>query len=104
MSYYIFLFFYSHLIVIYFRIFNLNLSILYFYKLPYLLYIPVMALLCCSLCVFCDVLIVELGLWVCEESWLAIEGSLTHHPSSQGWVPGVLVFVVYCVVSCDIVM
>ena len=74
-------------------------------KLPYLFYIPVMALLCRSLCVFCDVIIVvELGLWVCGESWLAIKDCLTHCPSSQGWAPGVLLFVVHCVVSCGIVM
>ena len=27
------------------------------------------------------------GTWVCGESWLAIKDSLTHRPSSQGWVP-----------------
>ena len=73
-------------------------------KLPYLFYIPVVALLYHSLCVFCDVIIVELGLWVCGESWLVIKDCLTHRPSSQGWAPGVLLFVVHCVVSCGIVM
>ena len=52
-----------------------------------------MAPLCSCLCVFCDVLIVELGLWVCGESWLAIKDCLTHCPSSQSWAPGVLLFV-----------
>ena len=51
----------------------------------------------------CDVLIVELGLWVCGKSWLDIKDSLTHRPSSQGWAPGVLLFVLCRVtLSCDV--
>ena len=42
--------------------------------------------LCVCVCVF----FFEFGHWVCGESWLAIKDSLTHHPSSQGWAPGVL--------------
>ena len=29
---------------------------------------------------------------MCGESWHAMKDSLTHHPSSQGWAPGVLPF------------
>ena len=47
--------------------------------------------------------------WVYGESWLAIKDSLTHHPSSQGWAPGVLLphcvvlsYVCVCVILvCD---
>ena len=28
---------------------------------------------------------------MCGESWHAMKDSLTHHPSSQGWAPGVFV-------------
>ena len=31
---------------------------------------------------------------MCGESWHAMKDSLTHHPSSQGWAPGVLFFFV----------
>ena len=43
-------------------------------------------------CVFIYYLlsVVRFGHWVCGESWHAIKDSLTHHPSSQGWAPGVL--------------
>ena len=41
--------------------------------------------------------VVRFGHWVCGESWHAIKGSLTHHPSSQGWAPGVLPL---CVCIC----
>ena len=33
---------------------------------------------------------------MCGESWHAIKDSLTHHPSSQGWAPGVLPTVYMC--------
>ena len=42
--------------------------------------------------------VVRFGHWVCGESWHAIKDSLTHHPSSQGWAPGVLPF--YVQVCC----
>ena len=31
---------------------------------------------------------------MCGESWHAMKDSLTHRPSSQGWAPGVLPFLV----------
>ena len=39
---------------------------------------------------------------MCEESWHAIKGSLTHRPSSQGWAPGVLPLCV-CMCMCECV-
>ena len=35
---------------------------------------------------------------MCGESWHAMKDSLTHHPSSQGWAPGVLPFLYKCFV------
>ena len=42
---------------------------------------------------------VKFGYWVCGESWHAMKDSLTHHPSSKGWAPGVQTFFVQ-VVCC----
>ena len=44
--------------------------------------------------------VVRFGHWVCGESWHAIKGSLTHRPSSLGWVPGVLPLSVCVYVLC----
>ena len=40
--------------------------------------------------IVCLLSVVRFGHWVCGKSWHAIKDSLTHHPSSQGWAPGVL--------------
>ena len=43
------------------------------------------------------------GTWVYGESWLAIKDSLTHRPSSQGWVPECPLgsfYVYFVLVSC----
>ena len=55
------------------------------------------------LSILCLILIcyLEHGHWVCGESWLAIKDSLTHHPSSQGWAPRVLLL--FCCVLCFVV-
>ena len=39
---------------------------------------------------------------MCGESWHAMKDSLTHHPSSQGWAPGVQTFFVqvFCCLLC----
>ena len=71
---------------------------------------PILLLfVCCMLCVICYL---EHGHLVCGESWLAVKDSLTHHPSSQGWAPRVLLLcccvlccvVCYCVVCCIVEM
>ena len=109
------LFFYNPIFIVIFLFYVILILENFFYLFFYCLVIYVALVSCHSpflllfvCCMFCVICYLEHGHWVCGESWLAVKDSLTHHPSSQGWAPRVLLLcccvlccvVCYCVLRC----